>query len=111
MKRKDNNYRDKWVVTFTNLCQMYFPILINWTSPFPILGLLDGMFSLLFNFLKKLMQANSREPNQTPRFAASNLVLYCSPMYHKKMLTDMGYVFLFDVIFALCACVHKFSTL
>ena len=28
----------------THLCRMYFPILISWTSPFPILGLLSGMF-------------------------------------------------------------------
>ena len=26
------------IVVLTHLCQMYFPILINWTSPFPILG-------------------------------------------------------------------------
>ena len=27
----------------THLCRMYFPILINWTSPFPLLGL-SGVF-------------------------------------------------------------------
>ena len=28
---------------------MYFPILINWTSPFPVLGLLGGIF---LNFIQ-----------------------------------------------------------
>ena len=28
----------------THLSRMYFPIFINWTSPFPILGLLGGIF-------------------------------------------------------------------
>ena len=30
------------------------------------------------------MLANSGEPDQTPRFAASDLVLHCLPMSHKK---------------------------
>ena len=34
----------------THLCRMYFPILINWTSPFPILGLLGGIFHFYSNF-------------------------------------------------------------
>ena len=29
-----------------------FPILINWTSPFSILGLLGGTFSFLFKYKK-----------------------------------------------------------
>ena len=28
----------------THLCRMYFPIIINWTSPYPILGLFGGIF-------------------------------------------------------------------
>ena len=28
----------------THLCRMYFAIRINWKSPFPILGLLGGIF-------------------------------------------------------------------
>ena len=42
-------------------------------------------FSSLFNFLKKLMFANSREPDQTPRFAASDMVVHCLSMSHKKV--------------------------
>ena len=34
----------------THLCTIYFPILINWTSPFPILGLLGGIFHFYSNF-------------------------------------------------------------
>ena len=30
--------------SLTHLCRMYFPIVINWTSPFPILGLLGDIF-------------------------------------------------------------------
>ena len=41
-------------------------------------------FSFLFNFNKKLLQANSGEPDQTPLFAASDLFLHCLPMSHKK---------------------------
>ena len=56
-----------------------FPIHINWTSLFPILGLLGG----ISNFIQILKEANSGEPGQT-RFAASDLVLHCLPMSHKK---------------------------
>ena len=31
---------------------MNFPILINWTSSFPILGLLGGILFISFDFLK-----------------------------------------------------------
>ena len=34
----------------TYLCQMYFPIRINWTCPFPILGLMGGIYHFLFKF-------------------------------------------------------------
>ena len=36
-----------------HLCRMYFPILINWTSPFPILGLFGGIFSFFIQILKE----------------------------------------------------------
>ena len=44
----------------THLCLMEFPTLMNWTSPFPILGLLDCNFHIYSNFKKKLLFANSR---------------------------------------------------
>ena len=40
-------------------------------------------FSFLFKF-KKILFANSGETDQTPRYAASDLVLHCLPMSHKK---------------------------
>ena len=58
---------------------MYFPILINWTSPFPILGLLVGIFIFYSNFIR-----NSGETDQTLRFAVSDLVLHCLPMSDQK---------------------------
>ena len=60
---------------------MYFPIRINWTSPFPILGLSGGIFSFLFKSSKKLLFANSvKKPDQMPHFAASDLLLHCLPI-------------------------------
>ena len=38
----------------THLCRMYFPILINWTSPFPISGLLGGIFHFYSNFKRNV---------------------------------------------------------
>ena len=35
-------------VQLTHLCRMELPTVMNWTSPFPILGLLGGIF--LFKF-------------------------------------------------------------
>ena len=78
---------------------MYFPIHINWMSPFPISGLLGGIFHFYSNFERLfckqtvenlirccvLWQANSKEPDQMPCFAASDLVLHCLPMPHKKV--------------------------
>ena len=60
----------------------HFPVLINWTSPFLILGLLGGIFH--FYFLKETSVSKQGEPDQTPRFAASDLVLHPLPMSHKK---------------------------
>ena len=42
------------------------------------------VFSFLFKFQKKLLYANSGEPDQTQRFAAPDLVLQCLQMSHKK---------------------------
>ena len=41
-------------------------------------------FPFSFKLKKKILYANSREPDQTPRFAASDLVLHCLAMFHKK---------------------------
>ena len=39
---------------------------------------------VFFLIFEKLLQANSGEPDQSPRFAASDLVLDCLSMPHKK---------------------------
>ena len=41
------------------------------------------IFSFLYYFEYKFMQANSEDPDQTPRSAASNLGLYCLPRSQK----------------------------
>ena len=35
-----------------HLCWMYFPIFINWTSPFPIVWVLGGIFFIVIQILK-----------------------------------------------------------
>ena len=37
---------------------MYFPILIYWTSPFPILGLLDGILIFIQNFYSNFKETS-----------------------------------------------------
>ena len=39
---------------------------------------------IFIQFLKKLLLSNSGEPDKTPRFLASGLVLHCLTMSHKK---------------------------
>ena len=46
--------------------------------------MLGGIFSFLFEFLYKIMQANSEDPDQMPHSVASDLGLHCLPMSHKK---------------------------
>ena len=41
-------------------------------------------FSFLFHFSMKIKKANRIASDGTPRFAASHLGLFCSPMSHKK---------------------------
>ena len=37
-----------------------------------------------YSFKRQLCKQNSGESYQTPRFAASDMVLHCLPMSHKK---------------------------
>ena len=60
---------------------MYFPIPINWTSPFPIVR---WHFSSLFKFQMNFYKQTEEKPDQTPPLAAPDLVLHCLPMSHKK---------------------------
>ena len=63
-----------------HICLVDFSTLINWMSPFPILGVSGELFHF---FLFSIEIANSEDPNQTPCSAASDLGLHCLPMSQK----------------------------
>ena len=71
------------VQILTLFCLVDYAILINWTSPFVILGV-SGVFFYLFwiefpvsKQCSKTLIANNVDPDQN---AASDLGLYCLPM-------------------------------
>ena len=43
-----------------------------------------NFFSFLFKLQKKLLLVNSGDPDQTRHIVASDLVMHCLPMFHKK---------------------------
>ena len=61
---------------------MHFPILINWTSPFPILGLLGGIFHFYSNFERDFCKQTME--NLIRHCKMSDLVLHSLLMSHKK---------------------------
>ena len=59
--------------------------------PFSNFRVIGWYFSFLFKFKKQQLQfANSGEPDHTPHFAASGLVLHCLPMPNKKEARLIG---------------------
>ena len=66
----------------THICLMDLPILINWTSIFHSRGVWCN-FSFLFYFELIFLLADSEDPDQTPRSAASDLGLHCLTMSQK----------------------------
>ena len=59
-----------------------------WTGPLPI-ETVSGLFLLLLYFIEfPVLNAKSVGPNQTPRFAASDLSLHCLLM---PLLADASY--------------------
>ena len=56
-------------------------ILINWTSPFPVLGLSDAL--LHFYFILNRNSCKHTMKTQAPRSAAYDLGLHCLPMSQK----------------------------
>ena len=60
----------------THLCRMYFPILINWTSPFPILGLLGGIFHFHSNFKRNFCKQTVE--NLIRRRVLRRLIWFCT---------------------------------
>ena len=63
---------------------MEFLALINWTSPFPLKGLLGGSFHFYSNFGRTLYKSTVETLNQTPQNVVSDLGLCCLSMSHKK---------------------------
>ena len=55
--------------------------LIYWKNPFAIKGVLGVFFLFLFGSRQKLLLANSRDLDQTPHYAASDLGLHRLPMF------------------------------
>ena len=72
--------KTKKKIHLTHICLVDPSIHINWTSPFPILGVPGVLFSFLFYFWLKFLLANNEDPDQTLRYAASDLGLHCVPM-------------------------------
>ena len=62
---------------------MDFSILINWMSPFPILGVPGVLFHFYFISKKIFLLANNEDPDQKPRSAVYDLGLHCLPMSQK----------------------------
>ena len=62
---------------------MDYAILINWTSPFPILGVSGVIFHFYFIFDRNFCMQKIADPNPMPRSVAFDLVLHCLPMSQK----------------------------
>ena len=62
---------------------MFFPIIINWTSPFPNLGLLGSIF-IFIQIKKRNVCKQTVENLIRRRYAAPDLVLLCLFMSHTK---------------------------
>ena len=60
----------------THLCRIYFPIIINWTSPFPNLGLLGGTFHFYSNFKRNFCK--QRVENLIRRRVLWRLIWFCT---------------------------------
>ena len=66
---------------------MDFSTLINRTSPFPLR--VAGWYFAFIKFDNGIMIANNGEPDQTPRFVESGLVLHCLSVSHKKRMQGL----------------------
>ena len=60
----------------THLCRMHFPILINWTSLFPILGLLGGIFHFYSSFKRSFCKQTVE--NLIRRRVLRRLIWFCT---------------------------------
>ena len=67
------------IVQLTHLCRMELPTVMKWTSPFPILGLLGGIFHFYSNFKRNFCKQTVKN-----LIRRRHLVLHCLPVSHKK---------------------------
>ena len=77
------NFFTKSVPIYLNpLYLVDFSIVICWTSPFVILGVLGLFYCLSSIVLWKilLLLANNVDPDQMPHYVASDLGLHCLPL-------------------------------
>ena len=56
-----------------------------------VLRVVEWYFSFLFNSLYNSLKVNSRDPDQTPRSAASDLGMHCLPVSQKRTLDVYGF--------------------
>ena len=75
----------KWWGWLTHIWLVDPSILINWTSPFPSLGVSGELFHF-YSFSNRmiLLLANREDPDQMPRSVASDLGLHCLPISQKR---------------------------
>ena len=66
----------------THICLVDFPILFNWTIPFPILGLSGVLFHVHFIFFIELHVSKQWKP-WSDAFYGSDLGLHCLPLSRK----------------------------
>ena len=65
----------------THICLVDPSILISWTSPYPILGVSGVLFHCYF--ISNRYFCSQTVTTLTRHSAASDLALYCLPMYQK----------------------------
>ena len=73
----------------THLCRMYFPIQINWMSPFPILGLSGGVFNFYSNFKRNFCKQTVE--NLIRCHILRHLIRFCTVCPTKRKLGLYGF--------------------
>ena len=88
-------------ICLTHFSRMYFPILINWTSPFQILGLLCGIFHFYSNFKGNFGKKTVK--NLIRRLVLRRLIWFCT-VYRCPTKRTLGlYVWVESNYFLFCS--------
>ena len=80
----------------THLCRMYIPILFNWISPFPILGLLGGVFNFYSSFKRSIRKQNME--NHIRRHILGHLIWFYT-VYQCPTKITLGLYALIKLVF------------